>query len=75
MQEAGDRVGADGDAESSKQFSDLGGCTARPAKAGDGISSSVVFKQGAQDVDYIGRFFSIGGRPPPRCRTAPVTTS
>ena len=33
-----------------------------------------VFQQVVEDGDYVGRFFSVEGRPPPARRVRPVTT-
>ena len=74
MEQAGDGVGRDGNAEFGQLFRDGGGSAARPAYAGHGITSGIMFEQAMENSDYVWRFFSVGVRPPPVRRVRPLTT-
>lgn len=74
MEQAGDGVGRDGDAELDQLLGDGGRGAARPAQSGDGIAGRIVLQQTVQDGDYVRRFFSVAVRPPPARRVLPLTT-
>ncbi len=60
MEQAGDGIGADRDAELAKLLGDSDRGAARPAQTRHGIASRVVLQQAVEDVDYVRRFFSAG---------------
>lgn len=74
MEQAGDGVGTDGDAEVAERQGNLGGCSTGPFQAGDGITSSVVVEKKSDQGEDVGGFFSIGLRPPPDRRVRPRDT-
>ena len=58
-----------------KNLGDLLGGLAGPLQPGDGISGSVVLQKNLDGIDYFGRFFSTGLRPPPALRARSTSTS
>ena len=52
----------------------LGGL-ASPLQPGDGVSGGIVLQKNLDGIDYFGRFFSTGLRPPPILRTRSTFTS
>ena len=74
MEETGDRVGADDDAEVGQRHGNLGRRTPRPLQTSDGITSSIVFEQELDQGKDVGGFFSAGLRPPPERRVRPDVT-
>ena len=74
MEQAGDGIGGDGNAEFGQLLRDRGGSAARPTLAGHGIASGIVFEQAMKNRNYVGVFFSAGVRPPPVRRDRPLTT-
>ena len=74
MEQAGDGVGTDCDAEVAERQGKLGGCSTGPLQAGNGIAGSVVVEQESDQRDDVGGFFSIGLRPPPERRVRPEDT-
>ena len=67
-------IGADADAKGEEFLGDSGRGAARPTQSGHRIAGGVVLQQAVEDVDYVGRFFSVAGRPPPWRRVRPLTT-
>jgi len=57
MEQAGDRMGADSDAELAKFLGDSDRGAAGPAQARHGVAGRVVLQQAVKDVDYVRRFF------------------
>ena len=68
MGQAHDRVVADWKAFAPQLPSQAASSLARPLHARDGIPGRRIFQQLFQSLRYFGPFFSIGQRPPPRCR-------
>lgn len=60
MEQAGDGIGADSDAELAKFLGASDRGAAGPAQARHGVAGRVVFQQAVQDVDYVRPFFSAG---------------
>jgi hypothetical protein len=75
LEQPGDGVGTDVDAEVAERRGDFGGRAPGPFQAGDGVAGRVVVEQELDHGDEVGRFFSARGRPPPTRRTRPAATS
>jgi len=75
MEEPSHRLGGDRDIDLLQQLGDLLRGLARPLQAGDGVSGGIMFQQDVDLLDYFGRFFPRGFRPPPDLRTRPHSTS
>ena len=74
MEEAGDRVGTDDDAEVAQRHGYLVCSSSGPLQPSDGIAGGVEFEQELDQGDDVGGFFSINLRPPPERRVRPVVT-
>ena len=57
VEQASDGIGRDRDAELAQLVGDSGGGAARPAEAGHGIASGIVFEQAMEDGNYVAIFF------------------
>ena len=75
VQETSDRIGRDRNVDLLKNLGDLLGRLAGPLQPGDGIAGGVVLQQNFDGLDYFGRFFSTGLRPPPVPRVRSTSTS
>ena len=75
VQKTSDRIGGDPNADLLKNLGDLLGRLAGPLQPGDGISGRVVLQKNLDGLDYFGRFFSTGLRPPPTLRARSTSTS
>ena len=75
VQKTGDCVGRDRNVDLLKNLGDLLGRLAGPLQSGDGISGCVVLQKNLDGLDYFGRFFSTGLRPPPVLRARSTATS
>ena len=74
VQKTGDCVGRDRNVDLLKNLGDLLGRLAGPLQSGDGISGCVVLQKNLDGIDYLGRFFSTGLRPPPVLRARSTST-
>ena len=75
LEQSRDGLRADVDAEPAEFVGELGGRAACPLQAADGVPGRLVGHQGFDAGDDFGRFFSVGGRPPPARRTRSTSTS
>ena len=75
VQETSDRIGRDRNADLLKNLGDLLGRLAGPLQPRDGVSGRVVLQKNLDRLDYFGRFFSTGLRPPPALRARSTSTS
>ena len=75
VQETSDRIGRDRNVDLLKNLGDLLGRLAGPLQPRDGISGGVVLQKNLDGLDYFGRFFSTGLRPPPALRARSTSTS
>ena len=75
LEQSRDGIGADTNAECEEFLGDSGCRSAGPTQASHRIARGIVLQQAVKDVDYIGRFFSVAGRPPPWRRVRPLSTS
>jgi hypothetical protein len=75
VQEAGDCVGRDGNVDLLKNVGDFLGRLAGPLQSRDGIAGCVVLQKNLDGIDYFGRVFSTGLRPPPVLRARSTSTS
>src|SRR5258708_3788053 len=75
VQEASDRIGRDRNVDLLKNLGDLLGSFAGPLQPRDGIAGRVVLQKKFERLDYFGRFFSTGLRPPPVLRARSTFTS
>lgn len=74
MQQASDGVGRNRKAMDCEKVRNLIGGAAGPFQSRDGIAGGVMFEKVLDDIDYFGRFFSVGMRPAPGRRMRPVWT-
>jgi len=74
-EDLGYRVRADLDVEGLQLVGDLLRGASGPLKPGYGIPGPVMFEESLDGLDYLGRFFSEVGRPPPLRRTRCSSTS
>src|SRR5260370_2982656 len=65
VQKTSDSLGRDRNVDLLKNLGDLLRRLAGPLQPGDGISGRVVLQKNLDGLDYFGRFFSTGFRPPP----------
>ena len=70
-----DRVGRDRNVDLLEDLGDLLGGLASPFQPGDRISRRIVLQKNLDGIDYFGRFFSTGLRPPPALRARSTSTS
>ncbi len=75
VQEASDRIGRDRNVDLRENVGDLLCRFASPLQPRDGISGRVVLQKNLDRIDYFGRFFSTGLRPPPALRAPSTSTS
>ena len=75
VEKTSDRVGRDWNVDLLEKFRDLFRRLAGPLQPGDGISGRVVLQKNLDGLDYFGRFFSTGLRPPPVLRARSTSTS
>jgi hypothetical protein len=74
-QELESAFGRDRKAHLLKNLGDILRRLAGPLQSGDRISGGIVLQQNLDGIDYFGRFFSTGVRPPPVLRVRPTCTS
>jgi len=70
-----DGIGRDRNIDLLQNFGDLLGRLTGPLQPCDGISGRVVLQKNLDGIDYFGRFFSTGLRPPPALRARSTFTS
>ena len=70
-----DGIGRDRNIDLLQNFGDLLGRLTGPLQPCDGISGRVVLQKNLDRLDYFGRFFSTGLRPPPALRARSTFTS
>jgi hypothetical protein len=75
VEQPGNGASADPDAQPMPLRGDPGRCLVRPSLTAHRIASRIVFQQFLDLRDHLGRFFSIGLRPPPVLRTRSHSTS
>ncbi len=75
VQKTSDSLGRDRNVDLLKNLGDLLRRLAGPLQPGDGISGRVVLQKNLDGLDYFGRFFSTGLRPPPVLRARSTSTS
>src|SRR6266568_482248 len=75
VQKTSDCIGRDRNVDLLKDLCDVLRRLAGPLQSGDGISSDIVLQKNLDGLDYLGRFFSAGLRPPPVLRTRSTSTS
>ena len=75
IQETSHCVGRDRNVDLLKNLGDLLRRFAGPLQSGDGISCGVMLQKNLDSIDYFGRFFSTGLRPPPVLRARSTSTS
>ena len=75
VEQAGDRVGGNVNADLPENLSDVLGGLAGPLQPADGVSGGVVFEKNFYGIDDFGRFFSTRFRPPPALRARSTSTS
>jgi hypothetical protein len=75
VEKARDGIGRNRNIDLLKKFCDRLRCLAGPLQPGDGISGGVVLQKNLDGIDYFGRFFSTGLRPPPVLRARATSTS
>jgi hypothetical protein len=75
VQKTSDRIGRYRNVDLLQNLGDLLGCLAGPLQPGDGIAGGVVLQKDLDGLDYFGRFFSTGLRPPPILRVRSTSTS
>ena len=74
VQKTSDRIGRYRNVDLLKNLGDLLGRLAGPLQPGDGIAGGVVLQKNFDGLDYFGRFFSTGLRPPPVLRVRSTST-
>jgi hypothetical protein len=75
VQETTNGVGRDRNIDLLENLCDLLRRLAGPFQSGDGVSCRVVLQKNLDGIDYFGRFFSTGLRPPPVLRARSTSTS
>ena len=75
VQKTSNRIGRDRNVDLLKNLCDLLGGLAGPLQPGDGVSGCVMLQKNLDCLDYFGRFFSTGLRPPPVLRARSTSTS
>jgi len=70
-----DRIGRNRNIDLLQDCGDLLGGFASPLQTADGIPGGIVLQKNFDRVDYFGRFFSTGLRPPPILRARSISTS
>src|SRR5271165_671325 len=75
VEQARNRIGRNRNIDLLKKLCDLLGCLTGPLQPCNRVPGGVVLQDNLDGINYFGRFFSTGLRPPPALRARSTSTS